>query len=586
MICKRMNLFIKKIQMKKNILFIFLLGCSKLVFGQDANFLWVKQFGGTGTSGANSMELDASGNIYTIGDFSGTVDFNPGSGIYNLTSIGDNDLFVSKLDSAGNFIWAKQIGGQSYPSQYDLALDAAGNIYITGTFWGMVDFDLGAGIFNLNTIGTHDLFVLKLDSFGNFIWAKQIGGSLGSVMGTSISLDDLGNIYTTGYFADTIDFDPGAGTFMLNPDNNWFFSMFVLKLNPSGNFAWAKAMYGPYSGVQSESISIDRFGNVLTTGQFHDTVDFDPGVGTFTLVPFGSFGDWDHFISKLDSSGNFVWAKQFGGESNQIGFSITTDAFSNVYTTGVFDATTDFDPGPGTFFMTPTTGRNTFVSKLDTAGNFVWAKQITGYSYGNDLTLDDDFNVYTTGFFQGYTDFDPGSGTSIINEPLTPPDTYISKFDSSGNFIWVRRFEGAAPSSNYGGSIAVDAFNNIYTTGSFQGTSDFDPSINTFNFTSSSESNAYIHKMCQGCTAGISEDEMANNISLFPNPTSGQINLMTNDQKEIISFKIINSTGQLIEETKPFSHKIHLDITTAPDGIYFMEVTTAEGIFRTKFLKN
>ena len=102
--------------MKKNILFILLLCCSKLVFGQDANFLWVKQFGGTGTSGANSMELDASGNIYTIGGFSGTVDFNPGSGIYNLTSIGDNDLFVSKLDSAGNFIWAKQIGGQSYPA--------------------------------------------------------------------------------------------------------------------------------------------------------------------------------------------------------------------------------------------------------------------------------------------------------------------------------------------------------------------------------------------------------------------------------------------------------------------------------------
>jgi hypothetical protein len=95
--------------MKKNTLFILFLCSFKLVCAQDANFLWVKQFGGTGTNGANSMELDASGNIYTIGVFSGTVDFNPGSGIYNLTSIGDHDIFVSKLDSAGNFIWAKQI---------------------------------------------------------------------------------------------------------------------------------------------------------------------------------------------------------------------------------------------------------------------------------------------------------------------------------------------------------------------------------------------------------------------------------------------------------------------------------------------
>ncbi len=578
---------VKKMVMKKKILFILFLCSFKLVCAQDANFLWVKQFGGTGTNGANSMELDASGNIYTLGGFSGTVDFNPGSGIYNLTSIGDNDLFVSKLDSAGNFIWAKQIGGQSYPAGYDLALDADGNILITGAFWGLVDFDPGAGIFNLNAIGTHDLFVLKLDSFGNFIWAKQIGGPLGAVDGTSISLDDLGNIYTTGYFADTIDFDPGAGTFMLNTDHTWLFSMFVLKLNPSGNFVWAKAMYGPDSGVQSESISIDRFGNVLTTGQFHDTVDFDPGVGSFTLVPFGSFGDWDSFISKLDSSGNFVWVKQFGGESNQIGLSIITDAFSNVYSTGVFDATTDFDPGPSTFYMTPTTSRNTFISKLDTAGNFVWAKQITGYSYGYDLTIDADLNVYTTGFFQGSTDFDPGQGTFTINEPLTPPDTYVSKLDNNGNFVWVKIFVGATPSSNNGASIAVDAFNNIYTTGWFQGTSDFDPSTNTFNFTSSSESNAYIHKMCQGCTAGISDGFLPNNISLFPNPTNGPIHLTTNDQNEIINLKIINSNGQVIlEKSKLVSKQIILDISTEAAGIYFLEVTMADGIYRSKFLKD
>lgn len=572
--------------MKKNILFIFFLCCSKLVFGQDANFLWVKQFGGTGTSGARSMELDASGNIYTIGGFSGTVDFNPGSGIYNLTSIGDHDIFVSKLDSAGNFIWAKQIGGQLYPSHYDLALDTAGNTHITGTFWGIVDFDPGAGIFNLNTIGTQDLFVLKLDSFGNFIWAKQIGGSQASVEGTSISLDDLGNIYTTGYTSDTVDFDPGIDTFMLNAGDSWCIDMFVLKLNPAGNFAWAKVLYGPYSCVQSHSISIDRFGNVLTTGTFTDTVDFDPGAGSFTLFPFGGIGDFDAFISKLDSSGNFVWAKQFGGESTQYSFSITTDAFSNVYVTGEFDLTADFDPGPGAFFLTSTTGRNIFISKLNAAGNFVWAKQITGYSHSEAVTLDAENNVYTTGYFQGYTDFDPGSGTSIFNEPLSPPDTFIAKYDSSGNFIWVRRFAGATPSSNYGASIGVDAFNNIYTTGWFQGTSDFDPSINTFNFTSSSESNAYIHKMCQGCTAGISEDDLPNNISLFPNPTSGQINLMTNNQNEIITIQIVNSTGQIIEKAKLFSNKITLDISTEADGIYFLEVTTVEGNYRTKVLKN
>ena len=138
--------------------------------------------GGTGAyAAAGSIAVDAAGNVYTTGYFGGTADFDPGPGTYNLTSAGTYEMFISKLDSSGNFIWAKQMGGNSsldYATGLSITLDAAGNIYSTGPLEGTVDFNPGPGVFTLSAIGvnrTRASFVLKLDADGNFIWAKQTG---------------------------------------------------------------------------------------------------------------------------------------------------------------------------------------------------------------------------------------------------------------------------------------------------------------------------------------------------------------------------------------------------------------------------
>ncbi len=188
----------------------------------SGNFVWAKQMGVTGSSGGTSITIDGLGNVYTLGGFGGTVDFDPGASTFNLTSAGSNDIFVSKLDISGNFVWAKKMGGNNFDWGTSMVIDGSSNIYTTGKFVGTADFDPGAGIYNLtSSSGNADIFVSKLDASGNFIWARQMAGAgISNSIGTSIALDGSSNIYTTGYFEATIDFDSGAGTFNLTSMGN------------------------------------------------------------------------------------------------------------------------------------------------------------------------------------------------------------------------------------------------------------------------------------------------------------------------------------------------------------------------------
>lgn len=220
------------------------------------NFVWAKKIGGGIDQRSSAVALDSKENVYTIGTFDGTTDFDPGPGTYNLTASGTVDGFISKLDLAGNLVWAKKIGGTRQTVAESVAIDDSDNLLITGWFEGTVDFDPGLGLFNMSSPGAFsDNFILKLDSSGNFVWVKSFFGNI--IYGQSITLDKFGNIYTTGQFGGTIDFDPGPATYNLTSIG----AIFISKLNPSGNFVWAKTFEGnSYKDVNS--ITTDDFGNV------------------------------------------------------------------------------------------------------------------------------------------------------------------------------------------------------------------------------------------------------------------------------------------------------------------------------------
>ena len=230
--------------------------------------------------------------------------------------------------------WAKLIGSTKDDFSSSIATDASGNVYSAGSFVGTVDFDPGAGVFNITSQGfltNSDIFVLKLDANGNFLWAAGMGGSSGRGNARGVDVDAAGNVYITGVLNGTIDFDPGPGVFTasaVQADD-----IFICKLDVDGNFQWVKS-FGGFASDIGWAITVDASGNVYTTGEFWGPVDFDPGPAVLNV---NSVDRYDVFVLKLDTDGNFGWVKSFGGIQDDSGLAVTLDGAGNVFTTGRWD---------------------------------------------------------------------------------------------------------------------------------------------------------------------------------------------------------------------------------------------------------
>lgn len=457
---------------------------------QTPEFNDALQVGSTGDDIPRSMATDASGNIYVTGRFEGTVDFDPGTGESNLTSAGQADIFVAKYDGNGDLLWARSAGGTGSESGSAIAVDKDGNVYVSGTLFSTADFDPGPATFNLTTSGVDDIYVLKLDAAGNFVWAILMGGT-GTDLSRAITVDASGDVYVAGGFQSSpADFDPGPGTFNLSAVA--LFDIYIVKLSSAGTLIWAKQASGSGSEI-AMGVDTDASGNVLATGNFQVTVDFDPGPDVFTMAPGG--GADNAYVLKLDTHGDFLWAVQMGGSSDDTGNAIITDADDNIYLTGAFQGTADFDPGAATFNLASAGGRDIFVSKLTSAGSHAWTMAMGGTSgdYGDWIGLDASQNVYVAGKFSGIADLDPGTGVSAFSS-AGGMDGYMTKLDNHGNLLLAYTM-GSAGTDYISGAVASD--DEIFSAVYFNGIVDFAPGAATYNLTSAGEGDVAIQRVFQ-----------------------------------------------------------------------------------------
>ncbi|MBL0046935.1 MAG: hypothetical protein IPP32_02395 [Bacteroidetes bacterium] len=371
--------------------------------------------------------------------------------------------FINTKAQTPDWQWAKGMGGSGFDFGRSIAHDASGNVYVLGDFKALVDFDPNAGIYNLLSGGIQDAFVAKYDPSGNFIWAKQVGGSDGSssLNAMAITLDGLGNLYFCGRFNGTIDFDPGAAVYNLSAVGNS--DIFICKLDNGGNFIWAKSI-GGVSDEGAYALALDASDNICLNGFFSGTVDFDPGLGIAALASQAN----DVFICKLDNAGNYVWAKSFSGPLGDEANSIATDANGNIYSTGFFTGTTDFDPSAASFTLisASATQKDVFLSKLDAQGNFVWAKAFGGLGndVGSGIKLNTNGDIYIAGSFFGVADFDPDTSVFILPSKGSN-DAFISKFNNAGDFMWANKIGGTSYDACL--TLALDASGAPYVAGQF-----------------------------------------------------------------------------------------------------------------------
>lgn len=378
---------------------LILLAVSLMAFSLNAQSLqWAEQI--SGSSGGSATALDTSGNIYTMGTFRYTADFDPSAATFNMTSHGEGDIFVTKFDSQGNFIWALQIGARYYNDlPGGIAIDSNGNIVVSGAFRGTVDLDPGAGELNVTTDG-QEAFLVKLDTNGNLIWATHWGGNsnIDENYVYTMTLDDSDNIILGGGFYGTNDLDPGAGTYSVTASS--YDDAYLSKLDANGAFLWAVAFGGNGSWYDEvTAVAVDGTGNIIIGGIYYGNVP------VYNLTGNGNF------YIKLDASGNLVWSKQTEGNGSILSAdSLKLDANGNVYITGGYLGTCDFDPGAGVYNLSSNGGFvDFFILKLTTNGDFVWAAGFggdDGLDAARAIELDNQDNLYVTGNYKGAADFD------------------------------------------------------------------------------------------------------------------------------------------------------------------------------------
>ncbi|MBL1281319.1 MAG: SBBP repeat-containing protein [Fluviicola sp.] len=456
------------------------------------NYQWAYRVKGFYDQQTRSVTTDnSSGAIYTTGLFIWNTDFESASPLVSLW--GGHDIFIQKFDQAGNQIWVKKVGTSSVDSGMSINVDSNGDILISGYFSGTADFDPGVAVYNLTSANGMDIFILKLDSNGDFIWARSLSGATGDDYSRSVTTDIANNVYLTGVFTGTIDFDPGVGvTNLTSLGGN---DIFVLKLDSNGNFSWAVS-YGGAQDDEAYSLAVDDSQNVFITGNYNGTVDFDPSPNIYNIT---SSGQNDIFIQKLDINGSFVWTESFGASLDDSGKSLTVDPLGNIYITGDFRGPVDFDPSASSYILDAGFYTDVFILKLNTNGDYLWANNLTGdnhiYSFGIDL--DTNNSPYITGNFSGTADFDPSVNVSN-HSSFGDADIFISKMDSNGLFSWSRSIGGI--DFDNGRDINVDLSGNCFIVGSFQQSVDFDPNSGTQYLASNGVYDGFILKLSPPCT--------------------------------------------------------------------------------------
>ena len=548
--------------MKKNLLSFVLMFLTISIYAQDEIFEWAKSIGAIGADIAYSSAIDSEGNIIIVGSYEETVDFDPGAGEYLLNSAGSTDIFVLKLNSDGEFIWVKGFGGSLDDIARNVTIDNDNNIYVTGCS---------------TYTTTKDVFIYKLDADGNTIFTKKLTGDSDNLALNVKTKNN--NIYISGYFTGTTDFNPGTGNYEVTSAGDK--DIFILKLTGEGNFIWAKT-YGGIGQDIANALCLDDNNNLYIVGDFQDTVDFNPSSTTSGLTI--SDDNDDMFLLKLDSAGDFQWIEKFGGSGSGIAYDVKIDNLNNIIIGGWFSYSTDFDPGAANYILTSANDYDMFLLKLNQFGSFVWAKSMGGGLADRirSIAIDNENNIYATGYFSKFFDFDPGTEETVLHS-AGEYDFFNLKFTTNGNLLFANSY--GATHNDVGLYTVLDNNNNsIYTVGSFADTVDFNPSDDSLKLISFGENDIFIQKFSVS-TTNIKENTNPDfNVKIFPNPAKNRF--IVNSDEIINKITITDIHGKIVfskNNLKTNNYYINLNQI---NGAYYIQIVTDKNIIIKKLIIN
>ncbi len=357
--------------------------------------------------------------------------------------------------------WAKRAGGTNFDQGEGIAVDGAGNSYVTGWFTGSATFGPGEANETTLTSAGSDVFVAKYGSNGALLWVRQASGSP-ETRGEAISVDSAGNSYVTGVFRFGITFHDGT---MLPGFASGDADLFVAKYDSSGNLVWARQAGADFIpgvvdvGKHGRGIAVDGAGNSYVTGHF----------GT-------ELGEGSFFAAMYGVNGALLWVRHAQNDgvnpSSATGAAISVDGAGNSYATGRFAGSITFGPGEANQTTLSSAGvYELFLAKYDSNGALLWARRAAGGAgasvEGEGLAVDSAGNSHVTGNFAGSATFAPGElGQTTLMSSGVQPDIFVAKYAGNGSLLWAKQASG--PGQDGGLSIAVDGGGSSYVTGGFE----------------------------------------------------------------------------------------------------------------------
>jgi len=507
------------------------------------------QFGSTGFDTATAVAADGAGNLYVAGTFNGTVDFDAGAATTNLSNAGDTstaDAYLAKYTAAGRLVWVGQLVDCTAEG---LAVDAAGAAYLTGSFPGTTDFDLGAGVSNLATGSTIAAYVAKYNPDRTLAWADRFGGQTAGVSGVAVTLDPVGNVYASGTTGrGDYDMDPGSGTFTLTNGNlGGNANSYIAKLNPAGGFVWAVQFANDPNagaGVWTANLAVDAAQNVYVTGVFTGRVDFDTGPTTTYTSPVDTNASGDGYAAKLAADGSLAYLVRIGAvNTREDGYGIAVDAAGNAYVTGQLSANTTVRTPAGDTNLTSAGTWDVYLLKLDPAGGLAWSwwTGSAGFDDGDEVVYDGAGNLYLTGIYSAATvDFDPGPGVQTLPYPGASYSVFALKLKTDGTFVNAWGFGGTE--YQYAYDLALTSTGQVAVVGRFNSTVDFDPGPDVQNLTSAGDSDAFVQILAQG---PINQPPVAANGTLNTpqdTPATGTL-VATDTENDPLTFSLVGTTA-------------------------------------------
>jgi len=398
-------------------------------FDDNGSLVWVRSWGGEDSGifeePANIVSVDKFNNIYVIGSFAGTCDFDPGPDADEHAST-DQNIFLTKFNSNGDHLWVRTWGSVGeHDIGFGVTTDEDGFVYATGTYRGTCDMDPGPGDDFHVSNGSIDVFISKFFDYGSFVWSKTFGG-IGPDQSRGIDTDNFGNVYVGGCFEQDVDFKPGNGEDIKT--SNGSADAYLTSYSPDGSYRWTRTVGGPDIDV-SRGVCY-RYLKVYLSGCFRETAEFDGG------SPQTSAGERDGFVAVYDIDSNLVNTLLVSGPGIEQCASVCSDLGGGILITGPYSEGADLDPtGAGINIQSAVGQLDSYIIRLYGTHEFDWVATYGGedieFSWG--IRTDNFGNIYTAGWFAGTPDFDPSDGVYPVasNGGI---DAFLHMLPSSGTW--------------------------------------------------------------------------------------------------------------------------------------------------------